>query len=98
MGAGMPIGQAQGSMIIDVGGGTTEIAVISLNGIVYASTTRVGGDKFDEAIINYIRRHHGCVIGNTTAERIKMEIGTASPNTEVLELEIKGRSLTERHS
>lgn len=95
IGAGMPIAQAQGSMIIDIGGGTTEIAIISLNGIVYASSIRVGGDKLDEAIVNYVRRHHGCVIGNATAERIKIEIGSASLSTETLELEIKGRSLTE---
>lgn len=95
IGAGMPIEQAYGSMIIDIGGGTTEIAIISLSGIVYASSVRVGGDRFDEAIINHVRRRHGCLIGATTAERIKIEIGMAYPSSEVLQMEIRGRSLTE---
>lgn len=95
IGAGLPISQAHGSMVVDIGGGTTEIAVISLNGIVYANSVRVGGDRFDEAIINHVRRHHGCLIGAATAERIKIEIGMAIPSPEVLEIEIRGRSLTE---
>ena len=66
-------------MVIDIGGGTTEVAVISLNGIVYSQSVRIGGDRFDEAIINYVRRTHGTLIGETTAERIKIEIGCAYP-------------------
>ena len=77
IGAGLPVLEAQGSMIVDIGGGTTEVAVMSLGGIVYANSTRVGGDKMDEAIINYIRRKHNLLIGETSAERIKKEIGTA---------------------
>jgi len=77
IGAGLPVLEAQGSMIVDIGGGTTEVAVLSLGGIVYANSTRVGGDKMDEALINYIRRKHNLLIGETSAERIKKEIGTA---------------------
>src|SRR3546814_10966537 len=66
---------ARGSMVLDIGGGTSEVAVISLNGIVYAASARIGGDKFDEAIINYVRRNYGILIGEATAERIKKEIG-----------------------
>ena len=77
IGAGLPVLEAQGSMIVDIGGGTTEVAVLSLGGIVYANSTRVGGDKMDEAIINYIRRNHNLLIGETSSERIKKEIGTA---------------------
>lgn len=95
IGAGIPIGEARGSMVIDVGGGTTEIAVLSLNGIVYSESVRVGGDRFDEAIINYVRRNHGTLIGESTAERIKMEIGCAYANSEVRELEVSGRNLAE---
>lgn len=79
IGAGMPVGEAQGSMVLDIGGGTTEIAILSLNGIVYSASVRVGGDRFDEAIINYVRRNYGTLIGETTAERIKHEIGSAFP-------------------
>lgn len=95
VGAGLPVHEPGGSMIVDIGGGTTEVAIISLNGIVYSSSARVGGDKFDEAIINYVRRNYGCLIGETTAERIKQEIGTAYPATEVLEIEVRGRNLAE---
>jgi rod shape-determining protein MreB and related proteins len=77
IGAGLPVLEPTGSMIVDIGGGTTEVAVMSLGGIVYANSTRVGGDKMDEAIINYIRRNHNLMIGETSAERIKKEIGTA---------------------
>ena len=77
IGAGLPVLEAQGSMIVDIGGGTTEVAVMSLGGIVYANSTRIGGDKMDEAIINFIRRKHNLLIGETSAERIKKEIGTA---------------------
>lgn len=95
MGAGMPVGEANGCMVVDIGGGTTEVAIISLNGIVYAASVRVGGDRFDEAIINYVRRQYGILIGETTAERIKKEIGTAYPAKEVEELEVRGRNLAE---
>ncbi len=77
IGAGLPVLEAQGSMIVDIGGGTTEVAVMSLGGIVYANSTRIGGDKMDEAIINFIRRKHNLLIGETSAERIKKEIGSA---------------------
>ena len=82
-------------MVVDIGGGTTEVGVISLGGIVYAASVRVGGDKFDEAIINYIRRNYGMLIGESTAENIKKKIGSAFPGSEVLELEVKGRNLAE---
>jgi rod shape-determining protein MreB len=77
------------------GGGTSEVAVISLNGIVYSQSVRVGGDRFDEAIINYVRRNHGTLIGESTAERIKVEIGCAFPQTDVKEMQISGRNLAE---
>jgi len=95
IGAGMPVEQASGSMVIDVGGGTTEVAIISLSGVVYAASVRIGGDRFDESIINYVRRNYGSLIGEATAERVKQEIGTAYPGTEVRELEVKGRNLAE---
>ncbi len=95
IGAGMPINEASGSMVLDIGGGTTEIAVMSLNGIVYSNSVRIGGDKFDEAIINYVRRNYGTLIGESTAERIKHEIGSAYPSTEVREMEVRGRNLAE---
>jgi len=95
MGAGMPVEEASGCMVVDIGGGTTEVAIISLSGIVYAASVRIGGDKFDESIINYVRRNYGILIGETTAERIKQEIGTAFPSTEILELEVRGRNLAE---
>ena len=95
IGAGLPVSEASGSMVIDIGGGTTEVAVISLNGIVYASSVRIGGDRFDEAIINYVRRNYGSLIGEATAERIKHEIGSAYPGNELRELEVRGRNLAE---
>ena len=95
IGAGLPVAEPTGSMVVDVGGGTTEVGVISLGGIVYASSVRVGGDKFDEAIINYIRRNYGMLIGEATAEAIKKEIGSAFPGSEVKEMEVKGRNLAE---
>ena len=84
-----------GSMVVDIGGGTTEVGVISLGGMVYAGSVRVGGDKFDEAIVNYIRRNYGMLIGETTAETIKKTIGSAFPGSEVKEMEVKGRNLAE---
>ncbi len=95
IGAGLPVTEATGSMVVDIGGGTTEVAVISLGGIVYSKSARVGGDKMDDAIINYIRRVHNLLIGETTAERIKKEIGSACPpaDGEGRRMEIKGRDL-----
>ncbi|NRB10258.1 MAG: rod shape-determining protein [Rickettsiaceae bacterium] len=95
IGAGLPVTEPTGSMIVDIGGGTTEVAVISLGGIVYARSVRVGGDKMDEAIISYIRRHYNLLIGQPTAEKIKKQIGTAyvSGNNTLREMEIKGRDL-----
>jgi len=95
IGADLPVGEATGSMVVDIGGGTTEVGVISLGGLVYKGSVRVGGDKFDEAIINYIRRNYGMLIGETTAELIKKEIGSAFPGSEVREKEVKGRNLAE---
>ena len=95
IGADMPVAEATGSMVVDIGGGTTEVGVISLGGMVYAGSVRVGGDKFDEAIINYIRRNYGMLIGEMTAETIKKEIGSAFPGSEVREMEVKGRNLAE---
>jgi len=95
IGAGLPVGEPRGSMILDVGGGTSEVAVISLNGIVYAASVRIGGDRFDEAIMNYVRRNYSILIGEATAERIKITIGSAFPGREVLEMEVKGRNLAE---
>lgn len=95
IGAGIPVDEARGSMVLDIGGGTSEVAVISLNGIVYSASVRVGGDRFDEAIISYVRRNFGVLIGEPTAERIKHEIGSAFPGSEMREIEIKGRNLAE---
>ncbi len=95
IGADLPVGEPTGSMVVDIGGGTTEVGVISLGGLVYKGSVRVGGDKMDEAIINYIRRNYGMLIGETTAEHIKKEIGSAFPGSEVREKEVKGRNLAE---
>ena len=95
IGAELPVAEATGSMVVDIGGGTTEVGVISLGGMVYAGSVRVGGDKFDEAIVNYIRRNYGMLIGEATAEHIKKQIGSAFPGSEVRELEVKGRNLAE---
>jgi len=95
VGAGMPVDEPRGSMVLDIGGGTSEVAVISLNGIVYSASVRIGGDKFDEAIISYVRRNYGILIGEATAELIKHEIGSAYPGKELLEIEVKGRNLSE---
>ena len=95
IGAGLPVDEPHGSMVLDIGGGTSEVAVISLNGIVYSASVRIGGDRFDEAIINYVRRNYGTLIGEATAERIKNEIGTAYPGSEIREIEVKGRNLAE---
>ena len=95
IGAGMPVHEACGSMVVDIGGGTTEVAILSLNGVVFSDSIRMGGDRFDEAIINFVRRKYGSVIGDATAERIKMEIGGAYPSKEVRELDVRGRNLAE---
>src|SRR5499427_4281973 len=95
IGAGIPVHEARGSMVLDIGGGTSEVAVISLNGIVYSQSARIGGDRFDEAIINYVRRNYGILIGEATAERIKIEIGAAYPGQQVHEISVKGRNLSE---
>jgi rod shape-determining protein MreB len=95
LGAGLPVNEAAGSLVVDIGGGTTEVGLISLGGMVYSGSVRVGGDKFDQAIINYIRRNFGMLIGEPTAEMIKKEIGSAFPGSEVLELEVKGRNIAE---
>jgi rod shape-determining protein MreB len=95
IGAGMPVTEARGSMVVDIGGGTTEVAVIALNGIVYSQSVRIGGDRFDEAIIAYVRRSHGMLIGESSAERIKLEIGCAYAQDHVREVEVSGRHLAE---
>ncbi len=95
IGAGLPIEEPTGSMVVDIGGGTTEVGVISLNGVVYSHSIRVGGDTFDEAIIQYVRRNYGMLIGEASAEEIKKRIGSAFPSTEVSEMEVKGRNLAE---
>ncbi len=95
IGAGMPVQEARGSMVLDIGGGTSEVAVISLNGIVYAASVRIGGDRFDEAITNYVRRNYGILIGEATAERIKHDVGSAYPGQDVKEISVKGRNLSE---
>lgn len=95
IGADLPVTEPTGSMIVDIGGGTTEVAVLSLGGIVYSRSVRVGGDKMDEAIISYIRRNHNLLIGESSAEKIKKEIGTACPpeDKKGRTMEIKGRDL-----
>lgn len=95
IGAGLPVTEPTGSMVVDIGGGTTEVAILSLGGIVFAHSLRVGGDKLDHSIINYIRRKYNLLIGESTAERVKKEIGAAKVNdpSEVKEIQIKGRDL-----
>jgi rod shape-determining protein MreB len=95
IGAGIPIHEARGSMVLDIGGGTSEVAVLSLNGIVYSASVKIGGDKLDESIIAYVRRSYGTLIGESTAERIKQEIGCAYPDNEEISMEISGRNLAE---
>ncbi|MBH63749.1 MAG: rod shape-determining protein [Alphaproteobacteria bacterium] len=95
IGAGLPVTEPTGSMVVDVGGGTTEVAVLSLGGIVYSRSVRVGGDKMDEAIISYIRRNHNLLVGESSSERIKKEIGTAKPPEDGVghAMEVRGRDL-----
>ena len=93
IGAGLPVAEPTGSMIVDIGGGTTEVAVISLGGIVVSQSIRVGGDEMDEAIVNWCKREHKLLIGQQTAEEVKLEIGSASPLDKEVEVEIRGRDL-----
>ena len=93
IGAGLPITEPTANMVVDIGGGTTEVAVISLAGIVYSQSVRVAGDRMDDAILQHIRRHHHLLIGEHTAEKIKMEIGDVLPEKPYAEFEIKGRDL-----
>ena len=95
IGAGLPVADACGSMVVDIGGGTTEVGIISLGGMVYKGSVRIGGDKFDEAIVNYIRRNYGMLIGDQTAENLKKQIGVAYPSAEYKEMEITGRNLAQ---
>ena len=95
IGAGLPVEEAVGSMVVDIVGGTTEIAIMSLKWVVFSDSVRIGGDRFDESIVNYVRRKYGSVIGDSTAERIKMEIGGAYLSKEVREIDVRGRNLAE---
>ncbi len=93
IGAGLPVTEPSGNMVVDIGGGTTEVAVISLSGIVYSQSVRVGGDKMDEAIVAYLKRKYNLLVGEQTAERVKCQIGNAYPGEEVETMEVKGRDL-----
>ncbi|WOE76413.1 rod shape-determining protein [Alterisphingorhabdus coralli] len=95
IGAGMPVTEPIGSMVVDIGGGTTEVAVLSLRGLAYTTSVRTGGDKMDEALVSYVRRHHNLLIGETTAERIKKDFGVARPPADGVgqTIQIKGRDL-----
>jgi rod shape-determining protein MreB len=95
IGVGLPVQEPSGNMVLDVGGGTTEVAVISLSGIVFSKSVRVGGDAMDECIVNYIKRKYNLLIGERTAEKIKIEIGSAYPLEETLSMEVKGRDLVD---
>src|SRR5450432_2123346 len=93
IGAGLPVSEPTGNMIVDIGGGTNEVAVISLGGIVVSQSIRVGGDELDEAIVNYVKREYKLLIGMQTSEEVKLEIGSAAPMKEELQAEIRGRDL-----
>jgi len=95
IGADLPIGEPTGSMVLDIGGGTSEVGVISLGGMVYATSLRIAGDKMDEAIISYVRRKYGLLIGDATAEKIKIQVGTAWHESELRQMEIKGRHIAD---
>jgi rod shape-determining protein MreB and related proteins len=95
IGANLPVAEPTGSMVVDIGGGTTEVGVMSLGGMVFSQSLRVAGDSFDESIINYVRRRHGVLIGESTAERVKKAIGTAWAESDHKEMEIKGRDIAE---
>ena len=95
IGAGLQVEEASGCMVVDIGGGTTEIAIISLNGVVYRDSIRIGGDRFDESIVSYVRRKYGSLIGDSTAERIKQEVGCGYKSGELKEIDVRGRHLAE---
>ena len=95
IGTNLPVAEPTGSMVVDIGGGTTEVGVMSLGGMVYSSSLRVAGDTFDDAIVNHVRRKHGVLIGEATAERVKKSIGAAWKDSENREIEVKGRDLSE---
>jgi rod shape-determining protein MreB len=95
IGADLPIAEPTGSMVLDIGGGTSEVGVISLGGLVYATSLRIAGDKMDEAIISYVRRKYGLLIGEATAERVKIQVGTAWHESEMRQMEIKGRHIAD---
>ena len=95
IGAGLPITEPSGNMVVDIGGGTTDIAVISLSGIVYSRSVRMAGNQMDEAIMNYLKRKYNLLVGERTAEQIKIEIGSAYPLEKPLTMEVKGRNLIE---
>jgi rod shape-determining protein MreB len=95
IGAGLPVEDASGSMVVDIGGGTTEIAILALNGVVFSSSLKTGGDRFNESIVSYLRRKYGVLVGESTAERIKEQIGCASAESEELSMEVRGRNLAE---
>jgi rod shape-determining protein MreB len=95
IGAGLQVEEATGCMVVDIGGGTTEIAIISLNGVVYSDSIRIGGDRFDESIVSYVRRKYGSLIGDSTAERIKEEVGCAFKSDELKEIDVRGPHLAE---
>ena len=95
LGAGLPVQEPTGSLVLDIGGGTAEIAIISLKGIVYSRSLRVGGDKMDEAIVNHIKRRHNILIGERTAEHIKSTVGSALPTGSKLTVEVRGRDLVQ---
>ncbi|HMO01869.1 MAG TPA: rod shape-determining protein [Oligoflexia bacterium] len=93
IGAGLPVTEACGNMLLDIGGGTSEIAIISLTGVVFSRSIRVGGDKMEEAIADYVKRHHNILIGERTAEQLKIAVGSALPTGQALSLEVKGRDI-----
>lgn len=95
IGANLPVAEPTGSMVVDIGGGTTEVGILSLGGMVYSNSLRVAGDTFDDAIINYVRRRHGVLIGEATAEKVKQTIAAAWSESEHMEMEIKGRDISE---
>ena len=95
IGANLPVAEPTGSMVLDIGGGTTEVGVMSLGGMVYRTSLRIAGDTFDEAIINHVRRNHGLLIGVASAERVKKAIATAWDKSEEREMEVKGRDIAE---
>jgi rod shape-determining protein MreB and related proteins len=95
IGANLPVAEPTGSMVVDIGGGTTEVGILSLGGMVYSQSLRIAGDTFDEAIINYVRRRHALLIGEATAEKVKKEIGTAWSKSEHREMDVKGRDMAE---